>query len=251
MALVDVESSDGIAVVTLNEPARRNAFSLASVAELVHAVDRAEHDAGCGAIIVTGAPPAFCGGADLQALENADETSLRAIYAGFLRVARSSLPTIAAVNGAAVGAGMNLALACDVRLVGESGWFDTRFVRLGVHPGGGHSWMLRDLVGPQRAAALLLFGERARGPEAVEAGLALRCVPDDELLGAARSLAAGVATASRPLVEKVKATLRGMADVTNLEHAVACELEPQLWSLRQPAFTQGLGAVRAGIAGRR
>jgi enoyl-CoA hydratase len=251
MALVELEQADGIAVVTLNEPGRRNAFSLASVAELVHAVDRAEADPGIGALIVTGAPPAFCGGADLQALENADERSLRAIYDGFLRVARSALPTIAAVNGAAVGAGMNLALACDVRLVGESGWFDTRFVKLGVHPGGGHTWMLRELVGPQRAAALVLFGERVRGPEAVEAGLALRCVPDGELLAAARALAAGAAHASRPLVERVKQTLRGMADVTNIDHAVACELDPQLWSLHQPAFTDGLSAVRAGIAGRR
>jgi enoyl-CoA hydratase len=251
MALVETDSSDGIVTVRLNEPGRRNAFSLASVAELVHAVDRAEADPSCGAVVITGAPPAFCGGADLQALENASEASLRAIYEGFLRVARCRLPTVAAVNGAAVGAGMNLALACDVRLVGESGWFDTRFVRLGVHPGGGHSWMLRELVGPQQAAALLLFGERARGAEAVDAGLALRCVPDGELLAAARTLAAGAASASRPLVERVKATLRGMADVTNIDHAVASELEPQLWSLRQAAFTEGLGAVRAGIAGRR
>jgi enoyl-CoA hydratase len=251
MALVEIEIADGIALVTLNEPGRRNAFSLASVAELVDAVDRAEADPACGALVVTGAPPGFCGGADLQALENADETSLRAIYAGFLRVARSVLPTIAAVNGAAVGAGMNLALACDVRLVGESGWFDTRFLRLGLHPGGGHSWMLRELVGPQQAAALLLFGERIGGADAVAAGLALRCLPDDELVAGALALAAGAARAPRPLVEKVKATLRGMADVTNIEHAVACELEPQLWSLRQPAFTDGLSTVRAGIAARR
>jgi enoyl-CoA hydratase len=251
MELVETERADGIVTVRLNEPGRRNAFSLASVAELVHAVERAEADPACGALVITGAPPAFCGGADLQALENADESGLRAIYAGFLRVARCTLPTIAAVNGAAVGAGMNLALACDVRLVAESGWFDTRFLRLGVHPGGGHSWLLRELVGPQQAAALLLFGERVAGADAVTAGLALRCVPDDQLMDAAHALAAGATRADRDLVAKAKATLRGMADVTNLDHAVACELEPQLWSLRQPAFTQGLGAARAGIASRR
>src|SRR5207253_5114344 len=71
------------------------------------------------------------------------QPGLRSVYEGFLRVARSSLPTVAAVNGAAVGAGMNLALACDVRLAGRSARFDTRFLKLGLHPGGGHTWMLR------------------------------------------------------------------------------------------------------------
>jgi enoyl-CoA hydratase len=251
MALVETEHADGVAVITLNEPDRRNAFTPASVAELVGALERAEADPRCGAVVVTGAAPAFCGGADLRALETGDEASLRAIYAGFRRVARCRLPTVAAVNGAAVGAGMNLALACDVRLVGESGWFDTRFLRLGLHPGGGHTWMLRNIVGPQRAAALLLFGEKAGGSDAVDAGLALRCLPDDGLLDAARSLAARAAGASRPLVERTKATLAGMAGITDLDDAIALELEPQLWSLGQPAFTDGLGAVRAGIADRR
>ena len=84
------------------------------------------------------------------------------IYEGFLRVLRSPLPTIAAVNGPAVGAGMNLALACDVRLAGASARFDTRFVKIGLHPGGGHVWMLERAVGPQAAAAMVLFGVPGR-----------------------------------------------------------------------------------------
>jgi enoyl-CoA hydratase len=251
MALVESVHAEGTALLTLNEPARRNAFTPASVAELVAAVDRAEADPAIGAVIVTGAAPAFCGGADLSALEQADEGSLRGIYEGFLRVARCRLPTVAAVNGAAVGAGMNLALACDVRLVGESGWFDTRFLRLGLHPGGGHTWMLRELVGPQRAAALLLFGERASGPEAVTAGLALRCLPDADLLDGARALAAGAARADREVVEKVKESLTGAGAVTGLDAAVDREVGPQLWTLGRPAFTSGLGAVRGDIADRR
>ncbi len=122
-------------------------------------------------MVLTGEPPAFCSGADVAALgslsEQRDETERRqvtSIYEGFLRVLRSSLPTVAAVNGPAVGAGLNLALACTVRLAGTSARFDTRFLRIGLHPGGGHAWLLERAVGPQAAAAMVLFGERLDGP---------------------------------------------------------------------------------------
>ena len=86
-----------------------------------------------GAVVVTGAPPGFCAGADLSHLGGSQRDGLRSIYEGFLRVGRSPLPTIAAVNGAAVGAGMNLALCCDVRLAARRAKFDTRFLQLGLH----------------------------------------------------------------------------------------------------------------------
>ena len=89
------------------------------VAEIVDAMDEIEADPWVGAIVVTGTAPAFCAGANLGNLAEAGEASLGAIYEGFLRIARSPLPTLAAVNGAAVGAGMNLALGCDVRLAGS------------------------------------------------------------------------------------------------------------------------------------
>ena len=102
---VDLEIADGVAVVTLNDPDRRNSFFAETIDELVAAVDRLEQDESCRVLIVTGAPPAFCGGASLAALDVADSESLRGIYAGFLRIANAQLPTIAAVNGPAVGAG--------------------------------------------------------------------------------------------------------------------------------------------------
>ena len=97
---------------------------------------------------MTGTPPAFCAGANLGNLAEATGDSLGTIYEGFLRIARSPLPTLAAVNGAAVGAGMNLALGCDVRIVADRAKLDTRFLQLGIHPGGGHTWMLRRIAGP-------------------------------------------------------------------------------------------------------
>src|SRR5690606_25054318 len=141
------------------------------VDEIVAAFDAIEGDDGVGAVVVTGAPPAFCAGAALGDLDGTQREGLRRIYEGFLRVARSPLPTIAAVNGAAVGAGMNLALACDVRVAGARARFDTRFLQLGIHPGGGHTWMLQRAVGLQAAAAMVLFGEVLDGAEAERIGL--------------------------------------------------------------------------------
>ncbi len=133
------------------------------------------------------------------------------IYEGFLRVLRSSLPTVAAVNGPAVGAGCNLALACDVRIAGTSARFDTRFLKIGIHPGGGHTWMLERAVGPQAAAAMVLFGTPIDGARAAEIGLAWSCHPDDELVTAAISFAAGTARIPIPLLGRAKQTLRQVA----------------------------------------
>ena len=120
-------------------------------------------------MIVTGAGKAFCAGADLSALGAAAEDGLRRLYDGFLAVADCTLPTVAAVNGPAVGAGLNLALACDVRIAGPAALFDARFQKLGIHPGGGMTWMLQRAVGPQLARAALLFGMRFDADAAVSA----------------------------------------------------------------------------------
>jgi enoyl-CoA hydratase len=172
---------------------------------------------------------------------------MRSIYEGFLRVGRSPLPTVAAVNGAAVGAGMNLALCCDVRIAGRRAKFDTRFLQLGLHPGGGHTWMMRRALGPQGAAAMVLFGDVLDGAAAERVGLAWRCVDDDELLPAACSLAAGAASAPPALARRLKATLGLMADVGSHENAVDVELDAQLWSMAQPEFAARLAAMRSAI----
>ena len=217
------------------------------VAEIVAAMDRIEGDSAIGALVVTGTAPAFCAGANLGNLAEADGESLGVIYEGFLRIARSPLPTIAAVNGAAVGAGMNLALGCDVRIAAKRAKFDTRFLQLGIHPGGGHTWMLRRIVGPQVTAATVLFGEVLDGAEAQRVGLAYRCVEDADLLTVAQEMAARAASAPRELVIETKKTLAAMADVQTHPDAVARELTPQLWSTRQPWFAERLAALQAKI----
>jgi enoyl-CoA hydratase len=246
--LVLTDTADGVATITLNNPGERNTLTAGMVAEIVAAMDALEADTSVGAVVVTGAAPAFCAGANLGNLAEADSTSLGSIYEGFLRVARSPLPTIAAVNGPAVGAGMNLALGCDLRLAGRRAKFDTRFLQIGIHPGGGHTWMLRRQVGPQATFAAVVFGEVMDGAEAERVGLAHRCVDDDQLLAEARRLAGKAASAPRDLVIEVKRTIQAMAGIASHPEAVERELEPQLWSTRQPWFAQRLAELQRQIA---
>ncbi len=246
--LVTVAISDRVATLTLNNPAERNTLTADMVDEILVAMDAIEADDGVGAIVVTGAAPAFCAGANLGNLAEASGSSLGRIYAGFLRIADSPLPTLAAVNGAAVGAGMNLALGCDVRIAGRRARFDTRFLQIGIHPGGGHTWMLRRIAGPQATMAAVLFGEVIDGAEAERVGLVYRCVDDDQLLEVAQTMAARAASAPRELSIIVKQTIREMADIDSHTDAVQREIEPQLWSTRQPWFAERIAALQQRIS---
>ena len=143
---------------------------------------------------------------------------------------------------------MNLALCCDVRLAGRSAKFDTRFLQIGIHPGGGHTWMLERAVGPQPTFATVVFGEILDGEGAARCGLAWRCVDDDQLLAVAQSMASRAAGAPRELLIEVKRTIRDMPAVETHPEAVARELVPQLWSTRQSWFAERLAALQSKIA---
>jgi enoyl-CoA hydratase len=247
MSLIILERSEGVATLTLNNPAERNTMTAELVNDIKQAMDEIEADKTVGAIIVTGAAPAFCAGANLGNLAEADGESLTKIYEGFLRIARTPLPTIAAVNGAAVGAGMNLALCCDVRIAAHRAKFDTRFLQIGLHPGGGHTWMFRNIAGLQATMAAVVFGEILDGHEAQRVGLVYKCVPDDELMATARVMAVRAASAPRELAIITKRTIQEMANVATHDEAVAKELEPQVWTTRQPWFAERLAALQNRI----
>jgi enoyl-CoA hydratase len=241
------EVSDRVALLTVNDPDRRNAVTAESSAALRAAVEAAQADPDVHALIVTGAGTAFCAGADLTALGEATEDGLRVIYDGFLALAECTLPTIAAVNGPAVGAGLNLALAADVRIAGPAAVFDPRFQKLGIHPGGGATWMLQRAIGPQAARAALLFGMRFDADAAVRHGLAL-AVADDPV-AAARELAAGPAAAPREVVLATKASMRatanpGTVDLDAHRLAVDVEIGPQARSIESPVFAARLAAAK-------
>ena len=248
MTFVDVDHRGRVAVMTLNDPKRRNALNLTMCAEMAAAFDELESDPDVGAVVVTGAAPAFCAGADLTQLGESQRDGLHAIYDGFLRVAHSPLPTVAAVNGAAVGAGMNLALATDVRVAARSARFDTRFLDLGIHPGGGHTWMMQRIVGPQTTMAMVLFGEVLDAAAAERAGLVWQVVDDDVVVDRAVELAARAAAGPPELVRKIKATIGTMPSIDVHDDAVELELDPQVWSINQPEFAERLAALQRRIS---
>lgn len=243
---VHTEITDRVAVLTLSHPERRNAMNIELSAKLVDAVTAATSDDAVGAIVITGEDPAFCAGGDLAELAKADPATLHTVYAGFLAIAQCPLPTIAAVNGAAVGAGLNLALACDLRLAGPRARFDARFLQLGLHPGGGYTWMLQRLVGPQTAAAITLFGEVVDAGEAERIGLVHRVA--DDVVAAAVELAGRAAAAPRDLVVTTKATMRLTAGSTSHADAVEMEVRAQAESVRSEQFQQRLAELQSKIS---
>ncbi len=243
---VRLERDGNVAVVTLDDPSRRNALALEVTVQLAQAVDEATADPSVGALVLTATPPAFCAGGSVDDLLN-PRASLRDMYAGVLALSRTTLPTVAAVNGPVIGAGVNLPLSCDVVLASPKARFDPRFMDLGIHPGGGHLWRMERSVGRQAAAALVLFGESLTGEEAARVGLAWRCVDDDELLDTAVALARRAADRPRELVGRAKAVLDASLTLDTWQEAFELELTHQAWSMEQPAFQEKLAQLRAKL----
>jgi enoyl-CoA hydratase len=240
---VQVEARGEVAVLTLSHPEDRNALSLAMTRALTAAVNAVQADGAAGALVLTSGGPVFSSGGSVDDLLD-PKAPLEDMYAGFVAVAECDLPTVAAVNGPALGAGMNLALACDLIVCSPSARFETRFLGVGLHPGGGHLWQLQQRMGRQGAAALALFGESLGGAEAVAKGLAWACVDDDQLLDTAVELAARAARLDRPLVARTRTTLDEGAAVLTRSDALAHELPAQQWSMGRPEFAAGLDRLR-------
>jgi enoyl-CoA hydratase len=239
----------GVATVRLDDAEHRNVLTRAASDALADAVGAALA-ADAGAIVLAAAPPVFCAGGSLDGLL-ARDVPLAELFHGMQALARAPVPTIAAVGGPAIGAGVNLPLACDVVVAGRSARFDPRFLDVGIHPGGGHLWRLRQRVGSQGAAALVLCGDVLTGEEAVVAGLAWRCVDDADLDALAQSLAARAAGRDRELVRVTKATLAETATFVDAEEAAAAELVGQQWSMDRPGFDEGIRELQARLARRR
>lgn len=245
MTRIITSTSEGVATITLDDPERRNALDPELAAELAAAIRERDADPGVGAIVVTGAGKGFCAGANLASLaaaagEGTGAESLEqrrraymALYEPFLALRAARVPTLAAVNGAAVGAGLNLALAADVAIAATSARFLSGFLRIGLHPGGGNTHMLTARVGPQVAAAMTLFGETLDGAAAERHGLVLRCVADDDLLTAAQELAVRAAAYPAAPTARCKETLR-MAAHSDYETTLAAEVTAQVWTTTLP-----------------
>jgi enoyl-CoA hydratase len=238
----EFDEENGIAIVFLDDPAHRNVLSRAMSDALAEAM-ASVHEAGARAIVLAASPPVFCAGGSVDDLLD-PPGPLAEAYAGVHALVDSPVPTIAAVGGAAIGAGVSIPLACDVIVVSDEAQFDPRFLDVAIHPGGGHLWELSRRVGRQGAAAMVLCGEVLRGEDAVAAGLAWRCVPHDELLETATTLAKRAASRSPELVVRTKATLRRAAELTDRQEAELLELEAQEWSVAQPAHLHAVRTLR-------
>jgi enoyl-CoA hydratase len=210
--------------------------------ELVAACEEVDADAAVGAVVVCGAGGFFCAGGDRGTLAAAGRdpaapetyAGIGAVYRSFARVGELQPPTIAAVRGGAVGAGLNLMLATDLRIVASDARIVSGFLPIGLHPGGGHGALLGRSGVREAAAALGLFGERIDGTRAAELGIAWAAVEDDDVEPTAHELAARAA-ADPELARRTAASLHTVLGPPALPWAAALELEraSQMWSMRR------------------
>lgn len=240
--------ADGVAELVLDDQDRRNAIGVDLARAMVERCDEIDADPGIGAVIVRAEGRSFCSGADRRLLaaiaedplDEQNYSDLATIYAAFLRIATLLPPTIALVQGPAVGAGLNLALSTDVRIVSPRARLLSGFLKIGVHPGGGHYTMLSKLAGPQVAAAMGLFGEEVNGADCVSRGLAWKEVPAADLVAEGRRLA--LAAAADPvLARRATRSYRVQAEAPWLSREVAVQAEQsvQMWSFANGPLAAG------------
>lgn len=197
---VTYELRGDVAIITLDRPDVFNSIDKSMTTGVAQGVERAGREA--RAIVLTGAGKAFCAGADLADLQReykeAGGPDLHAVITDRFNplieaLLESDVPTVGAINGAAAGAGMGLALSCDVRVISTRGFLMSAFINVGLIPDSGSSWFLPAMVGVSRAMEIAMSGRRVGSEEAVALGLAIRQSEPDDLLGAAVELATGFA----------------------------------------------------------
>lgn len=195
------EVRGGVATVTLNRPEAANSLNAALARDFMHAMLRCDEDPAVRAVLLTGAGRMFCAGGDLKSFAAQGDSlpyHLKEVttylHAGISRMTRMDAPVIAAVNGAAAGAGMSLACACDIVIAAESARFTMAYTRAGLTPDGSSTYFLPRIVGLKRALELSLTNRPLSAREAQEWGIVTRVVPDADLLGEAETVAAALAT---------------------------------------------------------
>jgi len=243
MGSIGLEVSDGVAVLTVDSPEVRNGLTPQMGRELADACDTVDADRSVGAAVVRGAGGTFCSGADRRTwdpgADQAEDAAFRdtgAVYGAFRRVGTLAVPTVAAVRGAAVGAGVNLMLATDLRVVARDARILAGFLRIGLHPGGGFFTLAGRTAGREATAALGLFGSEIDGTRAAALGLAWAAVDDADVENTALALAAGPAH-DPDLAREAARSFRTELGPPGIGWDAAVEFEraTQMWSQRRRA----------------
>lgn len=243
------EKRDQVATITLNRPESMNAFDTAIGQELVDCLSRCSEDADCRALILTGAGRAFCAGGDVREMQASmgDRPQLLVrqltiqLHAIISAIRRMNKPVIAAVNGAASGAGFSMALACDLVIAAEGTRFNSAYVLIGLSPDGGMTYFLPRLVGLQRANHLFFSGEFVAAEKGFEMGFVNQVVKEEELMETVYALASRLASAPTLAIAETKQLVN-----CSLSESLESHLENERQALARSAgtedFKEGIGA---------
>src|SRR5215207_2860415 len=212
-----VEHRPSYRLITLNRPEQLNALTVEMAEALIAALDAAEADEGCRAVLLTGAGRGFCAGQDLTAITDLDPEEIGDLLDHYnplvVKLRDLPLPVVCAVNGVAAGAGANLALACDIVLAAKSASFVQAFARIGLVPDCGGSWFLPRLVGIARARALAMLADPLPAATAAEWGMIWQAVDDERLMAEAHALAARLAQGPTAALALIKQALDEQLDL--------------------------------------
>jgi enoyl-CoA hydratase len=241
---------DGVALLTLDNPDQRNAMSDEMTASWVRAVDELAADRSVRAVVVTGEGTAFCSGGNTSWIASEPDatvdhlrTRMIAFYRAWLSIRRLEVPTIAAVNGPAIGAGLCIALACDLRYAAAGARMGVPFVKLGMHPGMAATHLLPNVVGPAHARDLLLTGRVVDADEALRLGLVSRVHEPTALLDEVLDTAAGIA-ATAPIPSKLTKLALADGGHADFEAAIQWEAMAQPITLATEDLQEGIRAAQ-------
>ena len=244
------DGDNGVTTITLNDPEKRNAMSDAMAAEFSETISEIRKDSAVRVLVLTGAGRAFSGGGHLDMLfektkKSAEEnrSGMLGFYESFLSLCELEVPVVAAINGHAIGAGLCIALGCDIRIASNKAKLGLNFVHLALHPGMGATYFLPRLVGPSRAAELLFAGKIITGDQACDYGLVSSSVEAEEFEQEVSQLVTTIAGAGPQAVRELKASLR-MSMQGTLQDALKREADCQALDYAGAEFMEGITAAK-------
>jgi enoyl-CoA hydratase/carnithine racemase len=249
MPLITSSRDAGVTTITLNRPDKLNSFSETMREDLLAALHGAQADGSCRVVILTGAGRAFCAGGDVEAMiamqrDRRSEAFRKVLDAGaavVMQITSMPKPVLASINGVAAGAGCNLALACDYRIASDTSKLGETFVRIGLHPDWGGTWLLPRIIGRSRAAELLMTGRLVDAAEALALGMVDRVVSAADLTRATTEIARAIAAGPPLAIAGIKRALLG-SEGNDLSAQLEVEAGNQLRAFLSADSAEGMAA---------